>query len=130
MTPAPPYEIYKQGLGYILRGPYVLGVPGVKGNVTTEYLTLDSEMLFFRTGYQWNGDNVVPDHPCSIRASLGHDGLYQLIALGYLPRSSRKAADEFYRNTCIEDGMKRWKAWVRYYTLRAVWTVKDCCKSG
>lgn len=76
--------------------------------------------LLLRAGYAWDGPSgPTVDTPDFMRASAGHDGLYQLIHLGFLSKDlHRKAADEHLRKVCLEDGMPPWRAWWVYSAVR------------
>lgn len=71
------------------------------------------------SGYCWDGPSgPTIDTKNSIRASLYHDVLYQLIREGVLDPKCRKRADEIFYETCIEDGMNKVRAWSWYKALR------------
>ena len=74
----------------------------------------------FRKGYSWDGPSgPALDTPNFMRASLVHDGLYQMMREGKLPSSYRKTADKIMRDICREDGMSRFRAWYTYQGVRA-----------
>ncbi len=119
----PQYEFIEDG--YRLTAPHQEDV-GILWECEMSQIRLTDEgILYLASGYEWNGSNVVADHPRTIRGALGHDPLYDLIAAGELPRRFRKPADAWYRRTIIADGYRKWKAWVRYWVLRARWSWKD-----
>lgn len=77
-------------------------------------------LLTLKKGYAWDGPSgPTIDTPSFMRGSLVHDGLYQLIRLGLLPRARRKAADEILRDMCLEDGMPKVRAMYVYHAVRA-----------
>ena len=89
--------------------PYFDEVQGdYRGNTST---------MFIKTGYAWDGSTCSFDKH-SIRASLVHDALYQLMREGLLDKKYRKQADQLYRDMLIEDGLWKSHAWVRYWALR------------
>ncbi|TPV94105.1 MAG: DUF1353 domain-containing protein [Myxococcales bacterium FL481] len=86
-----------------------------------QWVVLDREgALHFQMGYAWDGaSGPAVDTKSWMRASLVHDGLYQLMRTGSLPQSYREPADRLMRQLCIEDGMPRVRAWWSYWAVRA-----------
>ena len=85
--------------------------------LTTEWLMLDMDgILTIEKGYAWDGPSgPTYDSRNSLRASLIHDALYQLIRLELLPPYHRRAADLDLDRILKEDGMwslRRWY-WIR-----------------
>ncbi len=66
--------------------------------------------------YAWDGPSgPTIDTPDFLRGSLVHDGLYQLMRNEVLDhKKDRQRADELLRQTCIQDGMCRFRAWYVY----------------
>ena len=61
-------------------------------------------MMTLSAGYAWDGaSGIAINTENSVRASCGHDALYQLIRLGLLPRTKRLQADSDLRKWLIED---------------------------
>jgi hypothetical protein len=114
--------------GYILTGSFEFEIRGIPYSLVDGSVTLLDEMMYLQAGIIWNGSNMVPDHPKSLKASLCHDVFYSLISKGLLPRSCRPLADAFYRDLCIASGMRPWKARLRHRILRVVWTPIDFFK--
>ena len=87
--------------------------------LTTEWLMLDTDgILTIEKGYAWDGPSgPTYDSRNSLRASLIHDALYQLIRLELLPPSHRRAADLDLDRILKEDGMWSLRRW---YWLRGV----------
>lgn len=85
------------------------------GSVTgNSFVRISAEgMLHISDLYSWDGSSGVQDTRSSMRASLVHDALYQLMRLGVLPPTARSAADHVYWRLCREDGMGRVRAWIR-----------------
>lgn len=106
---------YRKGYKYQLAEEYVIET-GIRpyDNVLTQFISLDTEgQLTIRSGYCWDGPSgPTADTPSSMRGSLVHDALYQLIRNVALPRSARDAADELLYRICVEDGMWKWRAWM------------------
>jgi len=76
--------------------------------------------LSIRRGYAWDGASFLTfDTKSSMRGSLIHDALYQLMREGHLDRDKwRERADELLRDICIEDGMWEWRANMWYFFVR------------
>ena len=91
----------------------------LSGGIRTKYITLFTYgELIIKKGYAWDGSTVVMDTKACMRASLVHDSLYQLMREGLLHISHRDYADRRYRDMCIEDGMWKWHANLRYWGLK------------
>jgi hypothetical protein len=103
---------YQEGFKYQLVKPYFVstGITGYSGS--TEYLKLSKEgFLIILAGYAWDGPSgPTIDTPNSLRGSLVHDALYQLMRLGLLPESCREQADKLLHDLCVEDGMSNFRA--------------------
>ena len=103
---------YQEGFKYQLVKPYFVatGITGYSGS--TEYLNLSKEgFLIIRKGYAWDGPSgPTYDSKNSLRGSLVHDALYQLMRLGLLPESCREQADKLLHDICVEDGMNNFRA--------------------
>lgn len=75
--------------------------------------------LLIKNGYAWDGaSGITIDTDSSIRGSLIHDSFYQLMREKYLRKKNRLAADEILRDTCIEDGMYKWRANIWFFCVR------------
>lgn len=84
-------------LGYSVRLPFI-------------QLSADGD-LFIHPGYAWNGaSGPTWDTLNSMRGSLVHDVLYQLIRLGYIGIEHKDYADQMLHDLCTEDGMFSWRA--------------------
>jgi hypothetical protein len=76
-------------------------------------------MLMIRKGYSWDGGSgPCYDTKTVMRGSLIHDALYQLLRLGLLFPTYRKAADRLLKLICLEDGMNRFRAAYIYRAVR------------
>lgn len=95
------------------------GIHGISARQS--YVTIwDDGRLVLRSGYAWDGPSgPTIDTTDSIRASAGHDALYQLIAAGVIPNDMRILADRDLRRWCIEDGMTPLRADAWYHAVRA-----------
>lgn len=88
-------------------------------DIKTEFIYLFySGRLHIKSGYAWDGaSGPTIDTKSSMRGSLVHDALYQLMRQGLLPISFRKAADEELYKYCVEDGMWKWRARIWYNSV-------------
>ena len=74
------------------------------------HLDLDGVMTL-REEYCWDGPSGPTfDTPSTMRASLAHDGGYQLLREGKLPPEFRAAFDALLERLGVEDGMHPWRA--------------------
>ena len=108
---------YRKGYKYQLDIPYVAYVGICPTKVAaTDYLELDMDgYLFIKDGYAWDGPSgPTIDTPDSLRASLEHDAMYQLMRLGELDRSFRKAVDKRFYTVLKEDGMGWFRRFMWY----------------
>jgi hypothetical protein len=81
-------------------------------DIETDWIALSfAGRLTARTGYAWDGPSgPTIDTPDSMRGSLFHDALYQLMRLGLLDQKYRPIADKLLHDICIEDGMNHLRA--------------------
>ena len=106
---------YRKGYKYQLAEEYVIRTT-VRPHQPIEHdfigLTLDG-MLIIRSGYSWDGPSGPTfDTKSSMRASLVHDALYQLMREELIGLSNRPIADDMLYQLCLEDGMWRLRAWL------------------
>ena len=73
----------------------------------TPWLTLyPTGRLTIRKGYNWDGPSGPTfDTPSTLRASLVHDALYQLMRMGLISFSRRKEVDLIFYRMLRADGM-------------------------
>ena len=111
---------YKAGYKYQLAENYYALTSVKKRLSSTQFLNLRADgVLLIRAGYAWDGPSGPTfDTKSFMRASLVHDALYQLIALGALGEKHRKIADDDFKRTCREDGMFWWRVWYAYRFVR------------
>ena len=118
---------YREGYKYQLAETYhvVVNFP-IDSEIRTEFIHMDpiddySSSLYIKSGYAWDGPSGPTfDTPDSMRPSLVHDALYQLMRATHLPRSLRDEIDDLLLTHLIEDGMderraKIWYAGVRWF---------------
>ncbi len=68
-------------------------------------------LLVIKAGYAWDGaSGPTMDTKTSMRGSLVHDPLYELMRIGILPQSFRAVADEALKQVCVLDKMWKWRA--------------------
>ena len=115
---------YTEGYKYQLCREHTeyTGIYPSRGGIHTDYLDLaENGLLTIRKGYAWDGPSgPAIDTKDSLRGSLIHDALYQLMRLGLLPQSCRAEADALLRDICIDDGMnparaELWRLGVRMF---------------
>lgn len=85
-----------------------------------KYFKLDTDgVIVIRPGYCWDGaSGPTWDSKSSMRASLIHDVLYQLMRIGVLDAKIHKnTADLILYKICVEDGMWEWRANLWYAAL-------------
>ncbi len=103
---------YRGGYKYSLWETYRVQVRIIGHEVDHRLFNLtESGLLTIFEDYPWDGaSGPTIDTKSSIRGSLVHDALYEMIRLGLLPESIRVLADEELRDICIADGMWKWRA--------------------
>lgn len=90
---------------------------GIKAGGNDYVFLMSSGKLTLQNGYEWDGASGAIDTKSIMRASLVHDGLYQLIREGHLAKGYRKRADRIMYRICRQDGMSWFRA---QYVYRAV----------
>jgi len=106
---------YRGGYKYQLDFSYSVRTPICPTkDVHCEFVSLTRDgLLTVEEGYAWDGaSGPTIDTASSMRGSLVHDALYQLMRQNLLPHTCRPAADDMLFNLCVEDGMFRWRAWL------------------
>lgn len=97
---------------------FITGITGYSYN--GQYFSLESNghVVVFK-GYCWDGaSGPTWDSPCTMRGSLIHDVLYQLIRLGVIPIEFKDKADSLLRIICIANGMSRTRADLWYWAVK------------
>ena len=103
---------YRSGYKFQLADTYYVDIGAdLETLAVTKFIALDGRRLVISAGYAWDG----PSGPTfasksSMRASLVHDALYQLLREGHLPPTLRGFADDLLYAMCVEDGMWKWRA--------------------
>jgi hypothetical protein len=76
-------------------------------------------VLTIKKDYAWDGlSGPTIDTKASMRASLVHDALYQLIQKGRLPQSAKLIADRLLRDVGLADGMLPITAHANYIAVQ------------
>lgn len=100
---------YAEGYKYQLRDTYRTQIEIRPSRpIKTPWVDLDCDgLLTINFGYAWDGPSgPTIDTLDSMRGSLVHDALYQLMREGYLDHDEhRPIADLILRRICLEDGM-------------------------
>ena len=112
---------YKSGYKYQLVKTYSLQTEIYPERyILTPFICLTVEgVLTIWEWYAWDGaSGPTIDTPSSMRASLVHDALYQLMRLGLLDQKCRQEVDVLFRDICLEDEMNRLRADVWYGCIR------------
>lgn len=112
---------YKQGYKYQLAETATFQTFIMTEAVYRPFLRADyySGRLTILAGYAWDGPSgPTIDTKSSMRASLVHDALYQLMREGLVSQGSREAVDKLFYKMLLEDGMWRFRAWVWYREVR------------
>lgn len=113
---------YREGYKYQLAEAYFVETDILPWQmINTRWIVLDgSGGLWIMSDYAWDGPSgPTIDTKDSIRASLVHDALYQLMREGHLdPQIYRKPADSLFYRLCLEDGMNPIRAAAWYEGLR------------
>lgn len=114
---------YREGYKYQLAQTVGIQLPFPAPPIDTEhdFITITpSGQLITEQGYAWDGaSGLTFDTKSSMRASLFHDALYQLMRDGLLDREVyREPADALLRDIGIEDKMWGWRARAWYKALR------------
>lgn len=121
MTRAIHYRRYDhKNYRFILTAPLTLDTNIIGRACKTDWIELDRNgVMTLSAGYAWDGaSGTAINTKNSVRASCGHDALYQLIRLGLLPRTKRLQADSDLRRWLIEDGMLELRANLWFFGVR------------
>lgn len=112
---------YTRGYKYQLAQPYSLAIPIYpKTDIVHPLFELTTKgQLTILYGYAWDGPSgPTRDTPSSMRGSLVHDVLYQMMRMQLLTLEWRDEADQLFWRLLQEDGMWRWRAWLWWWAVR------------
>lgn len=103
---------YRKGYKYQLAETYTTKLDLIGYDIDTEFIKLTLiGILTIKSGYAWDGaSGPTLDTPDTMRGSLEHDALYQLMRMEFLTQSVREFADNRLKETCMEDGMPEFRA--------------------
>ncbi len=114
---------YTTGYKYQLRQNYVIetGIE-IDEAIETPFLWLNPNgRLKIQRGYAWDGPSgPTIDTRSSMRGSLVHDALYQLMRSGLLGVDRRATIDRLFYLILVEDGMWKWRAGWWHTAVRKV----------
>jgi hypothetical protein len=116
-----PTIAYRSGYAYQLADDYAIGVGICPATlVLTRFLMLDPfGLLTIRAGYAWDGaSGPTIDTSDSMRGSLVHDALYQLMRERLIGQEWREHADDLLRTILLEDGMLHMRAQLWHTAVR------------
>jgi hypothetical protein len=103
---------YKKGYKYQLVEDCICQTAITGFDIDTQFIKLSPDgTLTVKSGYAWDGASgpTIDTHD-TIRGSLFHDSLYQLMRRKLLPGKYRNIADILLKDICIEDGMHEFRA--------------------
>jgi len=111
------YISYRKGYKYQLADDYHVKISISGKTVVQPWFILDIHgTLLIKAGYAWDGPSGPTfDTPSTMRCSLVHDVLYQMLRAGLLDKSYRETADNELYRLAIEDNMWKLRArlWLR-----------------
>lgn len=104
---------YTEGYKYKLEEDdhYSLPAQFAGKEINTRFITIHACVITVKKGYAWDGaSGPTVDTKNTMRGSLFHDALYQLMREGLLSRSLKASADNIMQTIMIEDGMWLFRA--------------------
>ena len=107
------YIAYRKGYKYQLAEDYEVttAIRPPHALITPFLMLATTGKLLIKAGYAWDGPSGPTfDTASSMRCSLVHDALYQLMRQQQLDQSYRPLADDELYKIAIEDGMWKWRA--------------------
>lgn len=105
---------YKDGYKYQLAESYSYQTEISGFNIETDWISLSPVgILTAKKGYAWDGaSGPTVDTASSMRGSLVHDCLYQLMGVDERLLLYRTYADDLLYQICCEDGMSSFRAYL------------------
>jgi len=102
---------YRKGYKYQLHADYLIMVPICGFSVASLYIELTpAGLLTIFQGYAWDGaSGPTIDTKSSMRATLVHDALDQLLREGHIPLKYQGVIDRLLRDIGNCDGMYKWR---------------------
>ncbi len=104
---------FRRGYKYVVKRDFHIKLDVVPySEIFIDHMRMDMEgntTIF--AGYPWNGaSGPTIDTLNSMRGSLVHDFIYELIRLGLIDPKYKEYADGLLHDICTEDGMYSWRA--------------------
>ena len=89
---------FRDGYKYQLAAPELFKTSFLSNvQIRIERITLEPDgVMIVAEGYAWDGASGIVDRRTNLRASCGHDALYQLMRMGKLPYQHWGKADDDY----------------------------------
>ena len=114
------FEVLKAQWRYRLVAPYCYPTDILGEQCGNQWVHLDPDgSLSIAAGYAWDGPSgPTLDTPDTMRASLVHDALYQLMGNSELHRDNRRKADDCFRQILITDRMPGLRVWYYFLAVR------------
>jgi hypothetical protein len=110
---------YLNGYKFKLYKDYTIQTTIIGINVSsTEFNLRSSGELTIYKNFAWNGATNWIDTNETIRATLVHDVLYQLIRDNYIPREQRILCDKLFYRILIEDKCNKIIAKLMYFAVK------------
>lgn len=113
---------YRSGYKYQLAENYstMISIRPAQDIATGFILLNTAGLLIIKQGYAWDGPSgPTADTPDTMRGSLVHDALYQLLRLGLLSADKRLECDHIAYKIWVEDGMPKLQARVWRWCLNS-----------
>jgi hypothetical protein len=105
---------YKSGYKYQLEEDEVfISSVVIDKVIKTKYINLTNGALIIKAGYAWDGPSgPTYDSVNSMRGSLYHDAMYQLMRMKKVPARWRVKADDDFGTILKNDGMWNPRRWM------------------
>lgn len=108
---------YKSGKRFVLHDPYSIQTTIVGYDLFGEFFALSRDgVLHFSPGYSWNGagtnliQSFILTRKKTIRPSMVHDALCELLEAGLLPQHEKALVDLTYYTVCYENKVSKIRA--------------------
>jgi len=110
---------YKKGYKYQLEDDFKASLNFECPDVESDYIRIKDNVLYIKKGYAWDGcSGPTIDSIKSMRASLVHDALYQLIRYSLIPAKFRLLADLLFYVILKLDRFNPMRAWYYYQAVK------------
>lgn len=111
---------YSKGYKYTLKGTFFIPIGLYHFSINTPFISLSPQgILTIREGYSWDGPSgPTYDFKSSLKGSLIHDALYQLIQEKLLPLEIRPLVDRLLYDIWISSGLNPALALLGYWAVR------------